>query len=235
MTRPVTSEAQADEARTTLGLRELLRGLPRDRKHSVLDLGPASSGNVNFFSSYSCRLYIADLFRTLRPGGGLPPEQPVAFDRELGVVLPGGCFDLILCWDLLNYLSSAQMEILGNHLAQRSRPGSRLFALIAPHGEIPDLPRRFEILSADAVRYAHRSEGRRPAPGHREPELNRWMSPFAVESSYLLRHGIQEYIHIHSSPPSSARPTQSTPRSRTRCSASWRLPAALAPTTPSRC
>jgi hypothetical protein len=197
MNRPSVGEAGTDEARTTLGLKELLRGLPQDRKHSVLDLGPASSGNVHFFSGYSCRLYIADLFRTLRQGGGLPPEQSLALDRELAATLPEGCYDLILCWDLLNYLSSSQMEVLGRHLAERSRPGSRLFALIAPHGEIPELPRRFEILSADAVRYTDRSEGRRPAPGYREPELNRWMSPFAVESSYLLRHGIQEYILVH--------------------------------------
>ncbi|MCZ6508294.1 MAG: hypothetical protein O7A98_11250 [Acidobacteria bacterium] len=191
-----TNDAGADDIHTSLGLKELLRGLPPDRRHSVLDLGPASNGNVRFFSGHWCRLYIADLFRTLRQRG-LPPDQSESFDRELEATLPNGCFDLILCWDLLDYLSSSQMKILGSQLAKRSRPGSRMFALIAPHGHIPDSPQSFEILSAESVRYTNNAAGRRPAPGYREPELNRWISPFAVESCYLLRHGIQEYILVN--------------------------------------
>lgn len=187
----------ADEARSSLGLKELLTGLPTDRKHSVLDLGSASSGNVAFFSGFSCRLYIADLYSTLLRRGGRPPDQPEPFDRELAGNLPDGCFDVILCWDLLNYLSGEQMSVLGGHLARRSRPGSRLFSLIAPHGQIPNRPQRFEILDPASIRYSSRTPSRRPAPGYREPELNRWMAPFAVESSYLLRHGVQEYILIH--------------------------------------
>jgi len=200
MSGPTSPQVDASDARTSLGLRELLRGLPRDRRHSVLDLGPASNGNVTFFAEHSCRLYIADLFQTLRQRGGLPPEQAAAFDRELTASLPEDSFDLIICWDLLNYLSGPQMEILGRHLAARSHPGSRMFALVAPHGEIPDVPQRFEIVSAETVRYITRSTARRPAPAYREPELNRWIAPFAVESSYLLRHGMQEYILVHSSP-----------------------------------
>ena len=202
MARPLTHQADIKDSHPTLGLKELVHGLPPGRRHSVLDLGPASSGNVSFFSGHGCRLYIADLFHTLRQRGGLPPEQALPFDRELSSTLPEGCFDLIMCWDLLNYLSSSQMEILGRRLAERSRPGSRLFALIAPHGEIPELPQRFEILSQEEVRYSQQSSARRPASGYREPELNRWLTPFEVESSYLLRHGVQEYILVHRSPTS---------------------------------
>ncbi len=201
MTQPSNPPTAADEVHSSLGLKELLAGLPTDRKHSVLDLGPASGGNVTFFSNYSCRLYIADLYHTLQQRSGRPPEQSVPFDRELAATLPEGSFDILLCWDLLNYLTSEQMEVLGTHLKARSRPGSRLFALVAPHGRIPNLPQRFEILAPDSVRYTSRSSGLRPAPGYREPELNRWMKPFAVESSYLLRHGVQEYILVHERDP----------------------------------
>ena len=103
------------------------------------------------------------------------------------------------------------MEILGRNLAERSRPGSRLFALIAPHGDIPELPQRFEILSDDEVRYRPQSPARRPAPGYREPELNRRVAPFVVESSYLLRHGMQEYILVHRAPDSSRSPQTRKP------------------------
>jgi hypothetical protein len=197
MTPTTIKSKPAGATHPSLGLRELLSDLPGDRRYSVLDLGPASSGNVSFFAGLSCRLYIADLFHTLRQRGGLPPEQSIPFERELSSTLPKGCFDLILCWDILNYLSGSQMEILGRHLASRSRPGSKLFALIAPHGDIPELPQRFEILSQDSLRYTCHSKARRPAPGYREPELNRWVAPFAVHSSYLLRHGVQEYILVH--------------------------------------
>jgi len=200
-----TPAVERGDTHPSLALKELLRGIPTDRKISVLDLGSASSANIAFFSH--CSLYVADLFRTLRERSGLPAQQALPFDRDLNSLLPEGCFDIILCWDLLNYLSSSQMQILGQHLASRSRPGCRIFAFIAPHGQIPDLPRRYEVLAADEIRYVDGPASLRKAPGYREPELNQWIAPFSVESSFLLRHGMQEYILVHTATSANATAT----------------------------
>jgi hypothetical protein len=179
--------------RHSLALRQLLRCLGADRKGCVLDLGPASGANVAFFSRRPCTLHIADLYRALRSDRGLPRDA-----TELGIVLPQqlppGPFDLILAWDLFDYFDRAQLEVLGQELAVRCRPAGLVFAIVAYLHQIPDRPHRFEILDEESLLYGDASGLSRPAPGYREPDLVRMLPGFDVEASYLLRHGVQEYL-----------------------------------------
>ncbi len=179
--------------RHSLALRPLLQRLGAEGKANVLDLGPASGANVAFFSRRPCTLYIADLFRALRSDLGLPRDA-ATLDAALAPQLPEGPFDLILAWDLFDYFDRAQLEVLGRHLAERCRSDALVFAIVSYLHQIPDRPHRFEILDEESLRYADASGLSRPAPGYREPDLMRMLPGFAVESSYLLRHGVQEYL-----------------------------------------
>ncbi len=49
------------ETFSSLALGNLLAPLRSDGKHCVLDLGPASGSNVEFFSGFRCKIYVADL------------------------------------------------------------------------------------------------------------------------------------------------------------------------------
>ncbi|MGH9465113.1 MAG: methyltransferase domain-containing protein, partial [Thermoanaerobaculia bacterium] len=179
--------------RHSLALRPLLRRLGTDRKACVLDLGPASGANVAFFSRRPCTLHIADLYRALRSDSGLPRDA-AELDSALAPQLPEGPFDLVLAWDLLDYFDRAQLEVLGRHLAERCRPSALVFAIVSYLHQIPDRPHRFEILDEESLVYGDASGLSRPSPGYREPELVRLLPGFAVEASYLLRHGVQEYV-----------------------------------------
>jgi hypothetical protein len=179
--------------RHSLALRPLLRCLGTERKACVLDLGPASGANVAFFSRRPCTLHIADLYRALRSDLGLPRDA-TELDAALAPQLPEGPFDLVLAWDLFDYFDRAQLEVLGRHLAERCRPSALVFAIVSYLHQIPDRPHRFEILDEERLVYGDASGLSRPAPGYREPDLMRLLPGFEVEASYLLRHGVQEYV-----------------------------------------
>jgi hypothetical protein len=184
-------------AHHSLALEILLRHLEERGRHRLLDLGPATSGNIGFFAGFSCKLYIADLHETLFSDPAARATDPAAFERSLMADLPstGGLpVDAILAWDLLNYLQPEEVAALARCLRPLAARGTLLFTLISTHKEIPDRPVRFEILGRDSLRYETGGRLRRPSPRYKEPDLARLLSDYTVESSFLLRNGMQEYL-----------------------------------------
>jgi hypothetical protein len=200
---PATSEYRS------LALPVVFRRLDRDRKYRILDLGQAYGVNVDFFSQFPCKLYVADLFRSLRSRLGEPTGQtePAEEDessrlsRIFTELLPYGNdtrFDLVLAWDLLNYLEPEQIEALSYRLNRFCQPGTMILAMIAIHREIPARPCGFRILDAETLEYDSPTHSTRPAPRHKEPELRRLMPGFQVDSTFLLRNGLLEYLFVSS-------------------------------------
>ena len=184
----------------SLAFTQLLRELSGGRKKRVLDLGPAVGGNVSFFSQFSCKLYIADFF------GNLHPRTPTIGDRApfaetVDRLIPstdGEPVDLILAWDLLNYLELDQISVLAERLAPLCRRQTMLFAMISTLKEISDRPLDYEIQDSSTLTYNADPRMRRPCPRYREPDLERSMHGFSVETSFLLRNGTQEYLFVYS-------------------------------------
>ena len=184
----------------TLALKYVLRRLMEKRRARVLDLGAAIGSNVAFVGRYAPKLYIADLYNTIRSRVGGLPKDHKQLERLLAKELPSaelGPFDLILAWDLMNYLSGEQMVSLGRHLARLCRQDSLVFALITNSKEMPSQPIRFRIVDTDTLSYTIDSSLERPSPLLKEPDLKRWLPDFKVETSFLLRNGFQEYVLLH--------------------------------------
>ena len=184
----------------SLALPALVRGLETGRQR-ILDLGPAVGTNVGFFSHLPCNLFIADLHDALFPGSseGVIRRREL-FDQLLRSELPEESdFDLVLAWDLLNYLDTDEMRALSRHLATVCTPGAVLFALVTTRKVMPNKPAVFRILDPSHLSYELEAGVRREAPRYKEPDLNRAMPEFNVESTYLLRNGMQEYLFTRSS------------------------------------
>lgn len=191
-----------------LGFHSLALGRLHDRlgaegKHRILDLGPASGENVDFFAHYPCTLYVADFYQNLL---SFPAERRIdgeGFREIVGELLSypeDTRFDAILVWDLFDYLCLDQIEVLSRRLARYSELGTILVALLSLHSEIPSRPRAYQILNGETLRYDMNCTSHRPAPRHVEPHLCRRMPGFRVESTFVLRHGVQEYVFAFDRP-----------------------------------
>ena len=181
----------------SLALDNLLAPLRGERKHHILDLGPACGTNVEFFSGFRCKMYVADLFDTLVTKSPVPPEHgrvgPRLFDRQLAIE-DGTHFDIVLAWDVLNYLhANALLDVFGQ-LRQFCRQGTMLHALIWGRSEIPATPMRFRITDERHVTFEVSSPVTRHNPRYAPREMERLMAGFRVSRSYLLRNAMQEYI-----------------------------------------
>jgi len=176
----------------------LVTNLDDGRRHVVLDLGAASTAMLALLSRGRCRVEIADLayfggidrLNNAEPG----PSLLEAADSWFMEQPADDPFDLILCWDLPNYLTLDALSALMYAIARRARPGAIAHALIFyADREMPDHPGRF-IPTADGELTDYGTEGAAIASPRYSPEdLQNNMRPFRIDCARLLRNGMQEY------------------------------------------
>jgi len=189
----------APEVHRSLALEALLHEIRRDRKLQILDLGSAVGSNVEFLSRYDCKLYIEDLYAALSARGPGPGDGEEAGPQFFADFLPlpdTVRLDAVLAWDTFNYLSRRELSHLVAHLRSYCQQGTLIFALISILKQIPAQPIRFKIVDEGTLAYELRTATLRPSPRYAPAELTELLSGFRVDRSYLLRHGIQEYLFV---------------------------------------
>jgi len=185
-------------AYNSLGLNALLRFLQSNRKYHILDLGPALGANLEFWSHFLCRLTVEDFYSEYRAGTDAEPEAPresliadlLSFDDQTA-------FDIILAWDLFNYLGPAEIVPLVRRLSRWCRQGTVMFALISSLLHIPTKPSLFRILDRERMTCQARTLETRPCTRHQPRDLARLLAGYEVTCSYLLRNGSQEYLFTY--------------------------------------
>lgn len=166
----------------------------------ILDLGPSSGENVAFFTGRHCTLKFEDLYTQLAGHGGLgEARRPELFARLLPFE-PGTRLDVVLAWDLLNYLERSDLEHLLTHLARFSRPGTILFALLGYRAEVPERPLQYRLLDEKTLLYGASSPRTRPCPRYTPRDLSLLLPDFDLQSAFLLRHGFEELVFIRPDP-----------------------------------
>jgi len=181
----------------SLGLNALLDTVQDDRTYSILDLGPALEDNVQFWSQFSCRLHIQDFYRSYRELKAAAKPEEECDEEAFSVLLPFSdetVFDIILVWDLFNYFDLRELAVLVQRLNRWCRPGTRLFAMISILPDIPASPTMFRILNREQMIHEIPTQETRPSPRHQPRDIVKLMEQFTVSCSFLLRHGIQEYV-----------------------------------------
>jgi SAM-dependent methyltransferase len=192
--RVQTAEAEP-EVHRSLAMTALFDSV-RKRKMTLLDLGSTVGSNVEFLSQYGCKLFIEDLYAALasRSDGG-EIAGPQFFADFLS--LPDDTrFDAILAWDLFNYLNRKELAAFAEQLRRYTERGALLFALISYHKTMPAQPYRFKIKDEQQLVYDRRTSAERPSPRLAPAEVTSLLKGFRVDRSFLLKHGIQEYLLI---------------------------------------
>lgn len=171
----------------------------RGRRVTVLDLGSAVGSNVEFFSQYGCKLFIEDLYAALASRTPTGEESDIAgpeFFSEFLSVPEDTRFDVILAWDRFNYLKRKELAHFGEQLRRYTQPGALAFALMSYHKQIPAQPYRFKIKDERSLIYDRRTAAERPSPRYTPAEVTSLLKGFTVDRSFLLQHGIQEYLLV---------------------------------------
>ena len=178
------------------GLQALCQRLQSVAPRGILELGPVRSGNIEFWSQFSPSIYVADL-RSSLPLPVLSSEESEFvepdWDHLLG--LPENrSYDVILVWDLFNYLDLPAVASLITYLKRFCRPGTVLFSLIFDQKEMPEKITIYGIADESHLKYEYAGSGMRVCPRHQPRVLAGMMTGFRTAESFWLRNGIFELL-----------------------------------------
>ena len=176
--------------------RSLLEGLDETRRVVVLDLGAVHSSTVELFGRFRCRLDIADLAQDIDSlNGSMERDERERIAEALLPARHREPADLVLCWDLLNYLERPALAALMRRIAMRSRIGTLAHGLIVySDARMPGRPGRYAPGPGGALTDLAPAPPERPAPRYSPEDLSLCMPDYRIERGRLLRNGMQEFL-----------------------------------------
>ena len=175
----------------------LMQRMADGERWVVLDLGPARNETIALLGQFRCRLDIADLTADLERLD--PALEPAALRERVHSLLPNRSIeaaDIVLCWDLCNYLTRPVLAAVLGEVAARLKPRASGHALVAySQPDVPDRPGR--IFPRDAERLVNppvAGRASRRAIRHLPADLTACVPGLAIERAVLLANGMQEYL-----------------------------------------
>lgn len=172
------------------GIVERLRSADRP---VVLDLGPARSRTIELLQPRRARLYVADLPASLADPTG--EAAAARFEAMLPPAVDERPLDVVLCWDLWNYLSLPELGALMARVEARCRAGTLVHALFMyTHRQLPASPSVYLPCEDGRLECLASTTALRPAPRYSSEQLSDAMPGFRMEKALLLHSGMQELL-----------------------------------------
>lgn len=161
--------------RRSSGLGELARVWETEESLCILDLGSTSPANIRQFTERGHKIYSEDLLvASTEPELITKDDQgnTVLDSRQFladNLVYPAAHFDVVLCWNLPDYLDESLVRPVVGRLWSVLKPGGMLLAFFHTRDAGPDAPcYRFHIVGKDTLemqRIVLRREARRGPTG----------------------------------------------------------------------
>lgn len=222
-TDTIPSQGSDKLTRRSSGLGELSRGWESAEGLCVLDLGSTSATNIRHFTERGHRIYSEDLLTAstnpelvLEGDEGKDEKGNVVLDSRKfladNLVYPAAHFDVVLCWNLPDYLDESLVKPVVGRLWSVLKPGGMLLAFFHTRDAGPDSPcLRFHIVGPDTLemkrivlsREARRSGARGPVTDSFQLQrvfnnrhIENLFHDFASIKFFLARDNIREVLVV---------------------------------------
>jgi hypothetical protein len=174
----------------------LIQRLQAGGRWVVLDLGSLQSATIRALGRFRCRLEIVDLADSLDSLNGEPdPRRIRQFADALLPARRSEAVDIVLCWDLINYLNQPALTAVMECIALRCKRGALAHGLVYYSAKaMPERPSVFLPLDDQRILQRVMPGRERPAPRYSPEDLARCMPRYSVERGRLLRNGMQEFL-----------------------------------------
>lgn len=196
-------------SRRSSGMAEISRLLNSQEALYVLDLGSTSANNISFLTAKGHKNYSEDLLRAaLDPALRVRDEAgKFVFDSkkflEENLTYTNATFDVVLCWNLPDYMEESLVKPTIDRLWSVMKPGGLLLVFFHTRDAGPDAPcYRFHITGTDMLEM---QEVRLAAGDKQSPRLQRVFNnrhienlfrDFASIKFFLARDAIREVLLV---------------------------------------
>jgi|SRR5271166_6494284 len=144
--------------RRSSGLAELSRILKSEEPLCILDIGYTSAANIRYLTERGHKIYSEDLLDastdpslSTRDEQGQPVLDSKRFLAE-NLVYSSARFDLVLCWNLADYMDESLVKPVVARLWSMIKPGGMMLAFFHTQEAGPDAPcYRYHIVGEDTL------------------------------------------------------------------------------------
>lgn len=179
----------------TSGLLPMVCRLVREEPGcNLVDLGASSTDNCMHFSRAGARVFMDTSRRNLRSEVVLNRELGPADIDEVFAYSPDA-IDVLLLWNILDYLPLAAVEHLLRRIARVMRPGGLLYAMVSQQFHIPVHPATIDIVEENRLRFRH-GPLEKEGPHYAPKQLEQLMPGSRIEKLYLMQNGVQEHLFL---------------------------------------
>jgi hypothetical protein len=175
----------------------LIDSLDTGKKLTILDVGRATPETLEFFSRFSCKIYLVDLYSELqhdrigRDSSGRTLQRQF---QELFGFQSGTLLDLCLLWDFPHYLDEKQLRAFSSALWPWLHPETRAHCFGVHSAATILLNREYGILDKQTLTVRHRATEQMKYNPHPQSFMNEWLTSFAVTNGVLLPDGKVETL-----------------------------------------
>lgn len=199
--RPVNQAAEQESSYRIKSplLFGVLQQFDPETRYEILDLSPANTDTLDFFSPYRCRLHLPGCRDTLLTQVTAEAQEPATWTQLFNTCLPWpepapASLDLLLLWDLPNYLNEPGVRALIDYLAPCFSARTALHMYIHTRQTMPVTPCNYRITGEQQVQIETFSAWTAVSPVYYQERLHKLFAPFRVERGMLLANGLQEYV-----------------------------------------
>jgi len=212
---PAAAKAIKRPNRRSSGLAELSKLLESSDPLCVLDLGSTSPANIRYFTEHGHKIYSDDLLVASTDPDLLTKDDEgntvVDGKRFLAenLVFPNSQFDLVLCWNLPDYLDESLVKPVVGRFWSLLKPGGMLLAFFHTREAGPDAPcYRYHIVGTDTLEMQHiepRRDRKNPAgsPGRfrlqrvfNNRHIENLFRDFSSIKFFLARDNVREVLVV---------------------------------------
>ena len=212
--QPAASKTPQKMSRRSSGVGEIARVLNSREGLCVLDVGATSANNIRFFTDKGHKNYSEDLLRSsLDPALRVPDSagNSVVDSKKFldeNLVYGNGQFDIVLCWNLADYMEESLVKPTIDRLWSVMKPGGFLLAFFHTRDAGPDSTcYRYHVTGGDMlemqeVKFALPGQ---PSSHKQSPRLQRVFNnrhienlfrDFASIKFFLARDNIREVLVV---------------------------------------
>ena len=148
--------------RRSSGLGEISRTLQSTEPICVLDIGYTSAANIRYLTERGHKIYSEDLLEASTDPSLITKNdqgQVILDSRRFladNLVYPAAQFDIVLCWNLADYMDESLVKPVVARLWSTIKPGGVLLAFFHTREAGPDAPcYRYHIVGNDVLEMQH--------------------------------------------------------------------------------
>lgn len=213
---PAAGQKSQRLTRRSSGLGALVKSLESEETLCILDLGSTSPANIRYCTERGHKIYSDDvLLSSTDPSLATKDEagKPVLDSKRFlaeNLVYPAAQFDIVLCWNLADYLDESLVKPVVGRLWSLLKPGGMLLAFFHTQEAGPDAPcYRYHIVGNDILEMTHinsRGDAKKGAP--RSPvrfrlqrvfnnrHIENLFRDFASIKFFLARDNVREVLVV---------------------------------------